>query len=282
VLERFYPIGELERLHRSLSEMLARETDLRAEGRAIRKMASAFAADPRIVLPSVHGELTREDVLVMELVDGVRLTDEAGLARLGVEAEGAVETLLGAFFQQVFEHGYFHADPHPGNFLVQRGADGRPAIVLLDLGSASSVREPIVRGLVQVVGGFFAKDDAAVMRGIDQMGFMAPGGDRALVERHVRAAFAKLLRLDVQCAGQVDKELAARMSEGTLERRERRTLMRSIAYPEGWYELERALTMLIGICATHAPRLDAMRVAFPHVARYIASTEQVRPLRKAS
>lgn len=269
VLRRFFPIAELDRLHASLGQMLGRETDLRTEARAIGKMAASFAGDAQVVLPRVHGELTREAVLVMEYIDGVRLTDTAAMAELGVEAHEAVRKLLDAFFRQVFEHRWFHADPHPGNFLVQRGADGRTRIVLLDLGSASEVREPIIRGLVQVLGGFFAKDDAAIMRGIETMGFLAKDGDRALVERHVKEAFGRLLRMDLQGAGQVDRGFMERLSEGTPERREKRALMRSIAYPEGWYELERALTMLIGICATHAPNLDAMQVAFPHVARYL-------------
>lgn len=273
VLGRFFPVSDLDRLHRSLGEMLARETDLRAEGRAIRKMAAAFSDDRAVILPRVHGELTREAVLVMEYVEGVRLTDREGLARIGIDAEGAVKKLLDAFFRQVFEHGCFHADPHPGNFLVRRGQDGRAAIVLLDLGSASGVREPIVRGLVQVIGGYVARNEAEVVRGIETMGFLAKGGDRQLVERHLRASFDKLLKLDLQAAGQVDRALVEHMSEGApTGRREKRALMRSIAYPEGWYELERALTMLVGICATHAPRIDAMQVAFPHLARYLRAS----------
>ncbi len=269
VLRRFVPIAELDRLHASLGQMLGRETDLRSEARAIRKMAAAFAGDPQVVLPRVHGELTREAVLVMEYIDGVRLTDTTALTELGIDAHDAVRKLLDAFFRQVFEHRWFHADPHPGNFLVQRGDDGRARVVLLDLGSASGVREPIIRGLVQLLGGFFAKDDQAIMRGIETMGFLAANGDRALVERHVKQAFARLLRMDLQGAGQVDKAFMERISEGAPDRREKRALMRSIAYPEGWYELERALTMLVGICATHAPTLDAMQVTFPHIARYL-------------
>lgn len=269
VLRRFVPIAELDRLHASLGQMLGRETDLRTEARAIRKMAASFAGDAQVVLPRVHGELTREAVLVMDFVEGVRLNDAAAMAELGVEAHDAVRKLLDAFFRQVFEHRWFHADPHPGNFLVQKSADGRVKIVLLDLGSATDVREPIMRGLVQVLAGFLGKNDDAIMRGIETMGFLAKNGDRALVERHVKEAFGKLLRMDVQAAGQVDRGFMERMSEGGPDRREKRALMKSIAYPDGWYELERALTMLVGICATHAPKLDAMQVAFPHVARYM-------------
>ena len=120
-----------------------------------------------------------------------------------------------------------------------------------------------------LIGGFFAKDDAAILRAIDTMGFIAEGGDRALIERHVKDAFARLLKLDLQAAGQVDRGFVERMSDAPLDKRAKRALMRSIAYPDGWYELERALTMLVGITATHAPQLDAMQVAFPHVARYM-------------
>lgn len=269
VLRRFYPIAELDRLHTSLGAMLARETDLRQEAMAIRKVAAGFRGDARVVLPEVDLELTNDRVLVMSFIEGVRITDRKALASLGLAPGDAIRTLLDAFFRQVFEHRYFHADPHPGNFLVRRGEDGRAQIALLDLGSASVAREPIIRGLVQVIAGFLGKDDAAVMRGIEAMGFLSRHADRALVTRHVRDAMAKLLR--VGSAGQLDRQLVDELADGAASRREARALMRSIAYPEGWFELERAVTMLLGVCATHAPELDAMRVAFPHVARWMAA-----------
>jgi len=84
-----------------------------------------------------------------------------------------------------------------------------------------------------------------------------------------RDAFGRFLRMELQGAGQVEQTFVDRMSEGGPRRREKKALLRSFAYPEGWYELERAQTMLVGICATHVPTLDAMQVAFPHVARYM-------------
>jgi predicted unusual protein kinase regulating ubiquinone biosynthesis (AarF/ABC1/UbiB family) len=269
VLRRFYPIAELDRLHASLGEMLGRETDLRSEARAIRKMAAAFAQDPGVVLPRVHAGLTRETVLVMDFVEGVRLTDDDGLARLGIERRDAVRKLLDAFFRQVFEHRWFHADPHPGNFLVQRGEGGEVRVCFLDLGSASDVRDPILEGLVKVLAGFFARDEAKILEGIETMGFLADDGDRALVARHVREGFARLLKLDVQGTGRVDRSFLRELAPAP-DRREMKALMRSIAYPEGWYELERALTMLVGITAMHAPTLDVTQVAFPHVARFMS------------
>lgn len=269
VLRRFFPIAELDRLHTSLGAMLGRETDLRQEALAIRRVARSFRGDPRVVLPEVDLELTNDRVLVMSFIVGARVTDTESLAAMGLTPRDAIRTLLDAFFRQVFEHRYFHADPHPGNFLVRRGADGRAQIALLDLGSASVAHAPIIAGLMQVIAGFLGKDDAAVMRGIEAMGFLSRGADRALVARHVKDAMAKLLRIDN--AGQLDRQLVDTLADGTTSRREQKALMRSIAYPAGWYELERAVTMLLGVCATHAPDLDAMQVAFPHVARWMAA-----------
>lgn len=265
LLRKAYPINDLDRLHRSMAGMLERETDLRLEARALRRMARCFAGDATVSVPEVDLELTNDRVLVMGFVEGARITDDAALARLGVTKADAVRALLDSFFKQLFSHRFFHADPHPGNFLVQRGENGRPRIMLLDLGATAEVGEHVVDGLMNVVAGLFGKDDERVVRGLERVGFLEPGRrDEALVSE-LRSAIGRMMG-----AGDL-REVAARVADGAPDAKATRTLLRSVSYPEGWFEVERSLTMLFGICAQEAPQLDPARVAFPHVARWMAA-----------
>jgi len=271
VLERFYPISDLDRLHRSMGEMLGRETDLRLEAQALRKMKRNFEGDASVTLPEVDLALSNDRVLVMSFVDGVRITDRDGLARIGISAHDAARTLLDAFIRQVFVHRYFHADPHPGNFLVQRDDQGRPRIVLLDLGASATAKEHLVDGLMEVVSGLFQKNDRIVLAGVSRMGFLAKDADQELVGRHIKETLGRLLRVDGAGMGQLDKRLVDRLSKGGPDKREAQALMRSVSYPDGWFELERSVAMLLGVLASEAPKLDPTQVAFPHIARWIAS-----------
>lgn len=266
LLRRAYPVNDLDRLHTSMAAMLERETDLRLEAQSLRRMGRSFAGDKTVAVPSVDLELTNDRVLVMSFVDGVRITDGDGLARLGLAPEDAARTLLDAFFRQIFAHRFFHADPHPGNFLVQRADDGKPRIVLLDLGATAEVANHVVEGLMEVVAGVFSRHDSRVVAGLERIGFLRANEvhDEALVAV-VRDAVAGL------CTGGSAREAALRVANVAPDTHKARELLRSVSYPKGWFEVERALTMLFGICASQAPDLDPARVVFPHLARWMSA-----------
>ena len=101
------------------------------------------------------------------------------------------------FYKQLFIDRFFHADPHPGNFFVQKGPDGQVRIVVLDLGSATELRANLADGMFDILQGLMTRKDDLVVKGIDEMGFIAPTGDRELLERTTRKYFEKLLNLNI-------------------------------------------------------------------------------------
>ncbi len=97
----------------------------------------------------------------MELVEGIKVTDLAALERAGIDKHQVAQKLIEIFTQQILRDGFFHADPHPGNILVQPG----PRIVLLDFGLAKdfppAFRDAIVRLTFAILT---SNRDAIVMR----------------------------------------------------------------------------------------------------------------------
>ena len=91
------------------------------------RMAKNFADDADILFPEVVPELSDRDVLTMTFMEGVKITDFEALERMGVERNAVATRLVQSFYKQLFVHRFFHADPHPGNFLVQKGDGGQAA-----------------------------------------------------------------------------------------------------------------------------------------------------------
>ncbi|TNF30919.1 MAG: AarF/ABC1/UbiB kinase family protein [Deltaproteobacteria bacterium] len=271
VYRRFVPIAQLERLHAQLTEMLEQETDLSHEARCLTRMGACFADDPNVLVPEPRPALSSNRVLTMTFMEGVKVSDRDALARLGLEPQAVARKLVEAFYKNLLIDGFFHADPHPGNFFAQRGPHGEVRIVMLDLGSATPVHAPLVDGMMTILGGFMAKDDAMVMAGVETMGFVAEGGDRELLERTVKQYFQKLLNLDISDFGNIGIDQASELADPGLRRRELRKLMRSVSFPEGWFYLERAAVILFGLSGQLAPRLNLAQVGFPFVARYLAT-----------
>lgn len=127
----FRPRALVEEFRRSLN----RETDFLSEMHAMVRYKRMFADEPRLFVPEPVPALCTRRVLVMERVDGVKVTDVGGLRRLGVDLGSLVEVGMRVTMRSIFEFGFFHADPHPGNFFIR--PDG--TIVLLDFGMMGSI-----------------------------------------------------------------------------------------------------------------------------------------------
>lgn len=269
----FVPVQQIERVHAQLTDMLSRETDLVNEARCIERMARNFADDPDVVLPTVVPEWSATNVLTMSFMEGVKISKKSALGELGLDPEAVATKLTQVFYKQLFLDRFFHADPHPGNFFVQRGAAGQVKLVILDLGSASELADNLADGMLDILRGMMSRDDKAVLRGIETMGFVADGGDRELLERTTRRYFERLLDLNLNDLGKLGSNVVERLSDSQARRAELRELMRSIAYPEGWFYVERAVVILFGLSATLAPTLNTLRVGFPYVMKFAASAK---------
>jgi ubiquinone biosynthesis protein len=265
----FVPVGALERVIDQLQDLLARETDYLHEARCLERMAQGFAGDPDILFPSVHWDLTTREVLTMSFMPGIKISRREELEAAGLDAHAVATRLVQAFYKQLFVDGFFHADPHPGNFLVQAGPTG-PRIVMLDFGAATETRQELVDGMLEILRGLFARDDGMIIHGIETMGFASATGDRELLHRTIRSYFQKLLELDIKDFGRIKPDVAMKLANPDVKRDELRELMKSVQYPEGWFYVERAVVIIFGLCAQLAPSMNTIQVGFPYIMRLMA------------
>ena len=276
VYKNFVPIQQISRVHEQLADMLARETDLANEARCMARMAENFAGDPDTLFPRVFPEWSSSTVMTMTFMDGVKITKQDALKKLELDPYDVATKLTKVFYKQLFIDRFFHADPHPGNFFVQRGPEGQVRIVVLDLGSATELSDNLADGMFDILQGLMTRKDDLVVQGINTMGFIAPNGDRELLERTTRKYFEKLLNLNITDFGKIDPAVAQQLADPDMKREELRELMKSIAYPEGWFYVERAAVIMFGLQATIAPKLNGIHVGFPYITQFIFENNKKR------
>jgi predicted unusual protein kinase regulating ubiquinone biosynthesis (AarF/ABC1/UbiB family) len=214
----------------------------------------------------------------MTFMEGIKITRVEELKHAGVAPPDVALRLVQAFYKMLFVDRFFHADPHPGNFLVEPLSAGKGAfrLVILDFGAICEARDALIDGMIEILKGFFAQDDAMVVRGFRKMGFVAPGGNEALLERTVRTYFAKLLKVRDRTPGALMRarpEQLEKLADPELERGDLQELMRSFEYPEDWFYVERACVLMFWLAAQIDPDLDTLMAGFPYVMPLLAQRE---------
>lgn len=158
------------------AERVAEELDFRQEAAYATEVRANFAGERDVVIPEVIQPLVRQRVLVLEYVAGRRVDR---LDPTTVDARRLATAVMTTYVQMMLVDGLFHADPHPGNLLVD--ADGR--LVLLDFGMMVRVPRPMRLTLVRTVFAAVRRSVPDVAAGFHALGLVAPGADPREIER---------------------------------------------------------------------------------------------------
>ena len=122
------------RIVEEFARTIEKEIDYSVEASSMERVARQFLTDPNIYIPKVYREFTTTRVLTMEYVEGIKVSEIEKLDAAGLDRKRITERGADFVLSQVFDHGFFHADPHPGNIFVFPGE----VICLLDFGMTSA------------------------------------------------------------------------------------------------------------------------------------------------
>jgi ubiquinone biosynthesis protein len=159
------------------------EMDLRLEAAALSEIGENTAADPGFRVPSVDWERTGRDVLTLEWIDGVKMSDIDGLRAAGHDLDALAATLVQSFLRHTLRDGFFHADMHPGNLFVE--ADG--TIVGVDFGITGRLGKKERRFLAEILYGFITRDYRRVADVHFEAGYVPRKHDPASFAQAIRA-----------------------------------------------------------------------------------------------
>jgi predicted unusual protein kinase regulating ubiquinone biosynthesis (AarF/ABC1/UbiB family) len=176
-IARLEPSVRLRPIADYLRWTLPLELDFRREAAAMAGLRLALSHRGDVVVPEAVEGMTTERLLVMDFVEGIRISDREALDAAGIDPARVAETLNDAFAEGLFRQGVLHADPHPGNLLVQPGTDG-PRLVLLDHGLTMELDPSFAATLAKMVGAMREGDLEALTISLGEAGLpVGPGTD---------------------------------------------------------------------------------------------------------
>ena len=161
------------------SQTLRSELDYIREGHSAERFASNFAADPHIHIPRVFWDATTSRVLTLERIRGVKINDLAALDRQGTDRRWLADYATNIVLKMVCEDGFFHADPHPGNFFIEQNG----TIGLIDFGMVGVLDEHTQELLAELLIVINREDADRLVDVFLDLGVTRKRIDRALVRR---------------------------------------------------------------------------------------------------
>lgn len=267
----FLRIKGLGYLHSQFSQMIKEELDFRLEAQHIETIAANFTGNPQILFPQVIHDLSTERVLTTEFMEGVKISNLEKLTEQNINRQALAERVLSAYCQMIFVDGMYHADPHPGNILVQ--PDG--SIVFVDFGAVAQLSAAMKKGILQFFEGVLKRDNDQISAALQQMGLIALNDDPGHVEQLVNYLYSHLLQQmtveswnlsDIHVSMQDKLDMMIDFSKMDISLRE---LMSTFQIPKDLVLLTRTILLLLGVCTSLNPTMQPMQTIRPYLEEFV-------------
>jgi ubiquinone biosynthesis protein len=272
----FFRIKGLGNVHSQFSEMIREELDFRLEAQHIETIAANFAGNPHVLFPKVVHELSSARVLTTEYMHGVNIADLEKLSELNIDRQALAERVVTAYCQMIFRDGIYHADPHPGNILVQ--PDG--SIVFLDFGAVARLSDEMKAGILQFVQGILKRDNTQISAALQQMGLIALHEDTRSVEQLVDYIYSRFLKQmtveswnlsEIHVDMQDKLDMMVDFSKLDISLQE---LMAAFQIPKDLVLMERTLLLLLGLCTQLSPTMNPMKTVRPYLEEFVLGKDK--------
>jgi predicted unusual protein kinase regulating ubiquinone biosynthesis (AarF/ABC1/UbiB family) len=238
---------------------LFEEIDYINEGRNAEKFATNFRNDPRVKIPAIYWRYTSTRVLTLEWINGFKLTDTERIQAAGLDTDTLIEIGVTAGIQQLLEHGFFHADPHPGNLFAM--PDGRMAYI--DFGMMDQLEENTKETLVDAVVHLINKDYLELAEDFVKLGFLTPETDIRPIVPALEVVLGNAIGKNV---GDFNfKSITDSFSELMYEY--------PFRVPAKFALIIRSLVTQEGIALSLNPNFRIVEVSYPYVARRLLTGE---------
>jgi len=254
--------------------LLYREIEYIEEAKNCDLFRTNFEGTPWVKVPKIRWDRTTNQVVTMEYVPGVKISDKKKIEAMGVDPTLVAKRAHAAYMTQLCRHGFFHCDTHPGNVAVDAEEDGR--LIYYDFGMMDHISDTIRKGFVKLVFGVYNNEPVPVCDGAQEMGIMKPDVDRQTMEfiaKNYLDAFAETLQGNSKWVNEMSED------EQKADRKQRRAKIgaelffvaedKPFVFPAAYTFVYRAFSTLDGIGKGLDKDFDMARLCQPFLVELV-------------
>lgn len=255
-------------------KVLYEEIDYIAEGRNAEIFSENFQNYQGVKVPKVYWSFSNRKTLTLENVWAIKITDYQAISEAGLDRREVASRLLNTYLKQIFEDGFFHADPHPGNLFVYPANSIQVKNLLerdwqltfVDFGMVGHVLPEAKKGLRELLIGIGTRNTSRVIKSYQILGILLPHADLEMLEKAEEKIFERFWGLSMSELQNISfKEL----QEFTLEFRD---LIFRLPFqiPQDFIYLARAVGILAGMCTGLDPEFNVWEHLVPYAEKLIS------------
>mgnify|MGYP000973850073 CR=1 FL=1 len=277
-LEKYRPIRDRADVRALIEEFAAtvrEEIDYLAEGRNAETFAANFQDDENVHVPRVVWSHCTGRVLTLEDVFAIKITDYDSITAAGIDRDEVAVRLLETYLKQIFEDGFFHADPHPGNLFVtplEKDADGqvRWKLTFVDFGMVGRMPDGVREGLRELIIAVGTRDATRTVKAYKLLNVLLPTADLNLIERAEAQLFDRFWGMSMSELRSVNH---AEMMQFAMQFRE---LMYNMPFqlPENLLLLGRTVAILSGMCTGLNPDFNLWAQIGPYAGKLVSDEKE--------
>ncbi|NPA07554.1 MAG: AarF/ABC1/UbiB kinase family protein [Chlorobi bacterium] len=264
LVSSYSEIGEKLNLKQAIStfeKSLLEEVSLINEKENILQFRRNFKNSKETYVPNVYEEFSNNNVLCMEFIDGIKVTDTASLLQYDIDPVNISETGLRLFVSQILDYGFFHADPHAGNILVKK--DGK--VVFIDFGAVGKIPPNDKEVLENLIVSFVAKNPHKIVRYLKKMAISYEIPDERRFENDVEDILNFVHSTSLK---EINAQVIINKMKDVLK--DNRLHM-----PDYFYLLFKGISLIEGVGRTINPDLDVVKSLHPYTKKIF--TKKISP-----
>lgn len=180
-------IRDFTGIYKECATILYKEIDYINEGRNADRFRRNFRSENWVKVPRVHWHRTSSAVLTLEYMPGIKITNVGAIKKAGLDTGVIAKRATESYLIQILRHGFFHADPHPGNIAIDPNSSQKGSLIFYDFGMMGEIERGIKEKLLDLFYSIAKKDVDGVLTSLIALGIIAPttaaGGDTLSIKR---------------------------------------------------------------------------------------------------
>lgn len=266
----FFKIKGIEHVYGQISLMIREELDYSQEASSMQRIRENLSSTEKIIIPEVIATHSSKRILTTRFQEGTKINNIQQLDKWNIDRNELAERLILTYCKMILEHGFYHADPHPGNLLVTQSGD----IVLLDFGAVAVMNETMRKEIPILIQAVLRKDTSKILVSLRKIGFVGNDESSTQVAEKLINALNSFIQDEIKIDNMNFKEMNMDDLKGSSIDNLRkeigiRELTKIVQVPKDWILLDRTLQLLTGTSFTLSPEVNPVKIIKPYMKRLL-------------